>query len=162
LRGARLLAINDSRAYLAELSEKLASNGFQVTTVTSGPAGLELLERESFQIAPDRWRFDAADDFPPSMFLPAPANGVRRLAKNPTQTLPISVSIWKIPFKPTSFYLPIIQLKSGEHSEVKPRSESRTRLAGVRVHSSPPVVAGIGRCGAFADLSPGAPSRCSG
>ena len=51
LSGARLLAIDDSRVYLAELSEKLSGSGFQVTTATSGPAGLELLERESFHIA---------------------------------------------------------------------------------------------------------------
>ena len=51
LSGARLLAIDDSRVYLAELSEKLTASGFQVTTATSGPAGLELLERESFHIA---------------------------------------------------------------------------------------------------------------
>ena len=51
LSGARLLAIDDSRVYLAELTEKLSGSGFQVTTATSGPAGLELLERESFHIA---------------------------------------------------------------------------------------------------------------
>ncbi len=50
LSGARLLAIDDSRVYLAELSEKLGASGFQVTTALSGPAGLELLERESFHI----------------------------------------------------------------------------------------------------------------
>ena len=50
LSGARLLAIDDSRVYLAELSEKLSGSGFQVTTALSGPAGLELLERESFHI----------------------------------------------------------------------------------------------------------------
>ncbi|MBC7817560.1 MAG: response regulator, partial [Planctomycetaceae bacterium] len=50
LSGARLLAIDDSRVYLAELSEKLSVSGFQVTTATSGPAGLELLERDSFHI----------------------------------------------------------------------------------------------------------------
>jgi len=51
LSGTRLLAIDDSRVYLAELSEKLGKSGFQVTTATSGPAGLELLERESFHVA---------------------------------------------------------------------------------------------------------------
>lgn len=50
LSGARLLAIDDSRVYLAELSEKLNGSGFQVTTALSGPEGLELLERESFHI----------------------------------------------------------------------------------------------------------------
>ncbi len=50
LSGARLLAIDDSRVYLAELSERLSGSGFQVTTALSGPAGLELLERESFHI----------------------------------------------------------------------------------------------------------------
>ena len=50
LSGARLLAIDDSRVYLAELSDKLSGSGFQVTTATSGSAGLELLERESFHI----------------------------------------------------------------------------------------------------------------
>lgn len=51
LSGARLLAIDDSRVYLAELSEKLTGSGFQVTTALSGSAGLELLVRESFHIA---------------------------------------------------------------------------------------------------------------
>ncbi len=51
LSGARLLAIDDSRVYLAELTEKLTERGFQVTTALSGPVGLELLERESFHIA---------------------------------------------------------------------------------------------------------------
>jgi CheY-like chemotaxis protein/HPt (histidine-containing phosphotransfer) domain-containing protein len=50
LSGARLLAIDDSRVYLAELSEKLGGRGFQVMTALSGAAGLELLERESFHI----------------------------------------------------------------------------------------------------------------
>ena len=50
LSGARLLAIDDSRVYLAELSDKLSGSGFQVTTASSGSAGLELLERESFHI----------------------------------------------------------------------------------------------------------------
>ena len=50
LTGARLLAIDDSRVYLAELSEKLSASGFQVTTAISGAVGLELLERESFHI----------------------------------------------------------------------------------------------------------------
>ncbi len=51
LSGARLLAIDDSRVYLSELSEKLHASGFQVSTALSGPAGLELLERESFHVA---------------------------------------------------------------------------------------------------------------
>ena len=51
LRGARILAIDDSRTYLAELSRKLTSNGFQVTTATSGAEGLVLLETASYHIA---------------------------------------------------------------------------------------------------------------
>ena len=51
LRGARLLAIDDSRTYLAELSQKLTSSGFQVTAVTSGKEGLKKLDEESFHIA---------------------------------------------------------------------------------------------------------------
>lgn len=51
LRGGRLLAIDDSRTYLSELSKKLAESGFQVTTATSGLEGLALLEKESFHIA---------------------------------------------------------------------------------------------------------------
>ena len=50
LRGARILAIDDSRTYLHELSQKLTAGGFQVTTATSGAAGLALLEKESFHI----------------------------------------------------------------------------------------------------------------
>ncbi|MGE0605672.1 MAG: response regulator [Pirellulales bacterium] len=50
LRGARILAIDDSRTYLHELSRKLATNGFQVTTALSGPEGLALLDQESFHI----------------------------------------------------------------------------------------------------------------
>jgi len=51
LRGARLLAIDDSRTYLAELSRKLTQSGFQVTTATSGAEGLALLEQQAFHIA---------------------------------------------------------------------------------------------------------------
>ena len=51
LRGARILAIDDSRTYLHELSKKLTASGFQVSTATSGAEGLALLERESFHIA---------------------------------------------------------------------------------------------------------------
>ena len=50
LRGARILAIDDSRTYLHELSKKLTGSGFQVSTATSGPAGLALLDQESFHI----------------------------------------------------------------------------------------------------------------
>jgi len=51
LRGARILAIDDSRTYLTELSNKLTANGFQVSTASSGPEGLELLRTGSFHIA---------------------------------------------------------------------------------------------------------------
>ncbi len=51
LRGARILAIDDSRTYLAELSRKLSANGLQVTTATSGAEGLEHLERGAYHIA---------------------------------------------------------------------------------------------------------------
>ncbi len=51
LRGGRLLAIDDSRTYLSELSKKLAESGFHVTTAASGPEGLALLEKEPFHIA---------------------------------------------------------------------------------------------------------------
>ncbi|MEO8493758.1 MAG: response regulator [Planctomycetota bacterium] len=51
LRGARLLAIDDSRTYLSELSKKLSESGFYVTTATSGLEGLALLEKEPFHIA---------------------------------------------------------------------------------------------------------------
>ncbi len=51
LRGGRLLAIDDSRTYLNELSKKLTESGFHVTTATSGPEGLALLEKEPFHIA---------------------------------------------------------------------------------------------------------------
>ena len=51
LRGARILAIDDSRTYLHELSQKLTANGYQVTTATSGVEGLALLDHESFHIA---------------------------------------------------------------------------------------------------------------
>src|ERR1700722_4641942 len=51
VRGARILAIDDSRTYLAELSRKLTANGFQVTTATSGAEGLVLLETASYHIA---------------------------------------------------------------------------------------------------------------
>lgn len=50
LRGAKILAIDDSRTYLHELSRKLNEGGFQVTTATSGAAGLALLDKESFQV----------------------------------------------------------------------------------------------------------------
>ncbi len=50
LRGGRLLAIDDSRTYLNELSKKLTESGFHVTTATSGKQGLELLDREPFHI----------------------------------------------------------------------------------------------------------------
>src|SRR5438105_2895131 len=51
LRGARILAIDDSRTYLTQLSKKLTENGFQVTTATSGPEALRLLDEMSFHIA---------------------------------------------------------------------------------------------------------------
>jgi len=51
LRGGRLLAIDDSRTYLNELSKKLLECGFQVTTATSGREGLALLEQETFHVA---------------------------------------------------------------------------------------------------------------
>jgi len=50
LRGARILAIDDSRTYLHEFSQKLIASGFQVTTATSGPAGLARLDQESFHV----------------------------------------------------------------------------------------------------------------
>jgi CheY-like chemotaxis protein len=50
LRGGHLLAIDDSRAYLSELSKKLIEGGFQVSTATSGAVGLELLQREAFHL----------------------------------------------------------------------------------------------------------------
>ncbi len=51
LLGARLLAIDDSRTYLQELSQKLIQGGFQVTTATSGAEGLACLEQQSFHAA---------------------------------------------------------------------------------------------------------------
>ena len=51
LRGARLLAIDDSRTYLHELEKKLTASSFQVTTASSGPEELEPLHREAFHIA---------------------------------------------------------------------------------------------------------------
>jgi two-component system sensor histidine kinase/response regulator len=51
LRGARILAIDDSRTYLAELSKKLTANGFQVTMASSGAEGLTELEQGAFHIA---------------------------------------------------------------------------------------------------------------
>ena len=51
LRGGRLLAVDDSRTYLSELSRKLAESGFHISTATSGAEGLALLERDSFHIA---------------------------------------------------------------------------------------------------------------
>lgn len=50
LRGGRLLAIDDSRTYLNELSKNLTECGFQVTTALSGPAGLALLDKETFHM----------------------------------------------------------------------------------------------------------------
>jgi len=50
LRGARILAIDDSRTYLYEFSQKLIASGFQVATDTSGPAGLARLDQESFHV----------------------------------------------------------------------------------------------------------------
>ena len=50
LSGARLLAIDDSKVYLADLSQKLEASGFVVACAESGRQGLELLERESFHI----------------------------------------------------------------------------------------------------------------
>ena len=51
LRGARILAVDDSRTYLNEISKKLTANGFQVTTATSGPEGLAQLEQGAYHIA---------------------------------------------------------------------------------------------------------------
>jgi len=51
LRGGRLLAIDDSRTYLNELAKKLSECGFHVSTATSGPEGLALLDQESFHVA---------------------------------------------------------------------------------------------------------------
>lgn len=51
LRGARLLAIDDSRTYLHELEKKLTASSFQLTTASSGPEELEPLHREAFHIA---------------------------------------------------------------------------------------------------------------
>jgi CheY-like chemotaxis protein/HPt (histidine-containing phosphotransfer) domain-containing protein len=51
LRGGRLLAIDDSRTYLSELSKKLAESGFQVSTAASGTDGLKLIEHELFHVA---------------------------------------------------------------------------------------------------------------
>lgn len=51
LRGGKLLAIDDSRTYLSELSKKLGECGFNVKTATSGPEGLSQLEQEAFHIA---------------------------------------------------------------------------------------------------------------
>ncbi|QDU95142.1 response regulator [Lignipirellula cremea] len=50
-RGGRVLAIDDSRTYLAELESKLSENGFQVTTATSGAEGVALLAKNDFHIA---------------------------------------------------------------------------------------------------------------
>jgi len=43
--------VDDSRTYLNELSRKLNAGGFQVTTATSGAAGLAQLEQGGFHIA---------------------------------------------------------------------------------------------------------------
>ncbi|MBW3596778.1 MAG: response regulator, partial [Planctomycetes bacterium] len=51
LRGGRLLAIDDSRTYLSELSKHLTQCGFQVATAASGAEGLAMLEQETFHIA---------------------------------------------------------------------------------------------------------------
>jgi two-component system, sensor histidine kinase and response regulator len=51
LRAARLLVIDDSQTYRAELSEKLTEEGIQVVAAGSGADGLELLGRESFHMA---------------------------------------------------------------------------------------------------------------
>ncbi|MFN3148452.1 response regulator [Bremerella sp.] len=51
LRGGKLLAIDDSRTYLSELSKKLGECGFNVKTATSGPEGLAHLDQEAFHIA---------------------------------------------------------------------------------------------------------------
>ncbi len=51
LRGARILAVDDSRTYLSELAKKLTTNGFQVTTAASGAEGLVQLEQGAFHIA---------------------------------------------------------------------------------------------------------------
>src|SRR5712691_3709028 len=51
LSGARLLAVDDSRTYLDQLSRKLTESGFQVTTTTSGAEALALLNQNAFHIA---------------------------------------------------------------------------------------------------------------
>ena len=51
LGGARILAMDDSRTYLTELSRKLTASGFHVTTATSGAEGLAQLEQGAFHIA---------------------------------------------------------------------------------------------------------------
>jgi signal transduction histidine kinase len=48
LRGARILAVDDSRTYLERLSEGLAKSGFQVAPTTSGVEAIELLGQKSF------------------------------------------------------------------------------------------------------------------
>ncbi len=50
LHGARVLAIDDSRTYLNELSRKLRDAGFQVTTTQLGSEGLQWISRESFHM----------------------------------------------------------------------------------------------------------------
>ena len=50
LRGARVLAVDDSRTYLEQLSRKLTESGFQVTTATDGAQALMLLEDGAFHI----------------------------------------------------------------------------------------------------------------
>jgi two-component system, sensor histidine kinase and response regulator len=51
LRGARILAVDDSRTYLDQLARKLTENGFQVTTATSGAEALQLLDETAFHMA---------------------------------------------------------------------------------------------------------------
>ncbi|SFJ33614.1 response regulator [Planctomicrobium piriforme] len=49
--GIRLLAIDDSQTYLAELTRLLTDSGFHVTAVSSGQEAMRMLEREPFQVA---------------------------------------------------------------------------------------------------------------
>jgi CheY-like chemotaxis protein len=51
LKDSRILAIDDSRVYLAEISRQLSACGFQVTTAQSGEEGLRLLREGSFHAA---------------------------------------------------------------------------------------------------------------
>lgn len=50
LRGARILAVDDSRIYLEQLSRKLSESGFQVTTANDGAQALSLLDDGAFHI----------------------------------------------------------------------------------------------------------------